>query len=75
MLNVGCEKMNVHSIELEGRIRKVDCYLWKSWMSKAKLKCCINRSWMVNAKKIESRGQTQMTNTKCKIGCAKYNIK
>ena len=74
MLNAGCEKMNVHSTELEGRIRKLDCCLWKSLMSKAKLKC-INRSWMINAKKIESRVQTQMTNTECKIGCAKFNVK
>ena len=27
VLNVGCEKMNVHSTELEDRIRKLDCYL------------------------------------------------
>ena len=26
-------------------------------------------------KKIESRVQTSMTNTKCKIDCAKYNVK
>ena len=27
MLNVGCEKVNVHPTELEGRIRKLDCCL------------------------------------------------
>ena len=27
MLSAGCEKMNVHSTELEGRIRKLDCCL------------------------------------------------
>ena len=29
MLNVGCEKVNVHPTELEGRIRKLDCCVWK----------------------------------------------
>ena len=28
----------------------------------------------VECKKVESRVQTQMTNTKCRIDCAKYNI-
>ena len=26
-------------------------------------------------KKVDSRVQTQMTNTKCRIDCAKYNVK
>ena len=30
---------------------------------------------MLNAKKNESRVQTQMTTTKCRIDCAKYNVK
>ena len=29
----------------------------------------------VECKKVESRLQTQMTNTKCRIDCAKYNVK
>ena len=29
----------------------------------------------VGCKKVESRMQTQMTNTKCRINCAKYNVK
>ena len=74
ILNVGCEKMNVHSTELEGRIWKLDFFLWKVECRKQKLECCINRSWMLNAK-IESRVQTQMTNTKCRTDCAKYNVK
>ena len=28
----------------------------------------------VGCKKVESRMQTQMTNTKCSIDCAKYNV-
>ena len=27
MLSAGCEKMNVHAIELEGQIRNLDCCL------------------------------------------------
>ena len=29
----------------------------------------------VECKKVESRVQTQMPNTKCRIDCAKYNVK
>ena len=29
----------------------------------------------VECKKVDSRVQTQMTNTKCRIDCAKYNVK
>ena len=29
----------------------------------------------VECKKVELRVQTQMTNTKCRIDCAKYNVK
>ena len=74
-LNDGCEKMNVHSTELEGRIRKLDCWLWKSWMSKAKTGMLHKSKLNAECKKIESRVQTSMTNTKCKIDCAKYNVK
>ena len=52
VLNVGCEKMNVHSTELEDRIRKLDCCLWKDECRKRKLECCMNQSWMLNAKKL-----------------------
>ena len=75
MLNVGYEKMNEHSTELEGRIQKLDCCLWKSWMSKAKTGMLHKSKLNVECKKIESLVQTQMTNTKFKIGCAKYNVK
>ena len=52
MLNVGCKQMNVHSTELEGRIRKLDCCLWKVECRKRKLECCMNQSWMLNAKNL-----------------------
>ena len=73
MLNVRCEKVNVHSTELEGRIRKLDCCLWKVECRKRKLECCINQSWMLNAKTLNR--ECKLTNTKCRIDCAKHNVK
>ena len=36
----------------------------------------LNVAWInVACKKVESRVQTQMTNSKCRIDCAKYNVK
>ena len=77
MLNVGCKKVNVHSTELEGRIRKLDCCLWKVDRRKRKLECCVNQSRRLNVecKKVESRVETQITNTKCRIDFAKYDVK
>ena len=66
------KKMNVHSTELEGRIPKLDCCSVKSWMSKAKTWMLHKSKLNVECKKVESRVQTQMTNT---IDCAKYNVK
>ena len=62
--------MNV-STELEGRIRKLDCSYEKlNVESESKHESKLN----VECKKVESRVQTQMTNTKCRIDCAKYNV-
>ena len=49
--------------------------LMKSWMSKAKT--WMLHKWKLNirCKKVESRVQTEMTNTKCRIDFANYNMK
>ena len=44
-------------------------------MSKAKTGMLHKSKLNAECKKIESRVQTSMTNTKCKIDCAKYNVK
>ena len=49
--------------------------LMKSWMSKAKTWMLHKSKLNVECKKVESRVQTQMTNTKCRIDCAKYKVK
>ena len=56
-------------------IQKLDCCLWKSWMSKAKT-WMLNKSKLnVESKRVELWVQTEMTNTKCRTDCAKYNVK
>ena len=65
MLNVGCEKMDVHSTELEDRIRKLDCSLWKVECQKRKLECCISQSWMLN---------TKMLNLECNFKWQTQNV-
>ena len=65
MQNVGCEKMNVHSTELEGRIRKLDCCLLKSWMSKAK-------TWMLH--KLKLNVECKKLNRECKLKWQTQNV-
>ena len=65
--------MNVHSTELEGIIPKPDSNLTVAY---EKLNVESQRQNLnVECKKVESRVQTQMTNIKCRIDCAKYNVK
>ena len=49
--------------------------LMKSWMSKAKTWLLHESKLNVECKKVESRVQTPMANTKCRIDCVKYNVK
>ena len=69
-------------------MRKNECTFHGTWRSNSKTWLLLMRSWMskaetwmlrksklnVGCKKVESRMQTQMTNTKCRIDCAKYNV-
>ena len=48
--------------------------LMRSWMSKAETWMLRKSKLNVGCKKVESRILTQMTNTKCRIDCAKYNV-
>ena len=63
----------VHSTELEDRIRKLDCCLWKVECRKRKLECCINQSWTLNAKSgianLNSNDKHKMHDRLCKVQC------
>ena len=75
MLNVGCKK-NECTFHWTWRSNsKTWLVLMKSWTSKAKTWLLHESKLNVECKKVESRVQTQMANTKCRIDCVKYNVK
>ena len=76
MLNVECEKMNVHSTELEGRIRNLIVSCEKVECRKQKFECCINRSWilMLIAKNWIASANSNDKHTDCTKYHGKWNI-